>query len=135
MPVAVVVQIAQEADWQGLIENRRFEGALILGPAVLAPLDNVSFSNCVFDAPPEALFVEVNEGRPAVGMVVLRNLVFEKCRFQNVALAGTRETLRPLQSTINQTTQPVSPEEGAGGIPSAESVSTPSVASPGASSS
>jgi hypothetical protein len=100
--MAEVVQIAQEANPRSLIENRHWDGALILGPAIVAPLNDVQITNSSFNAPPEALFVEVEEHRPIVGFVGLRNVSFNDCVFQNVGIAGTREAIETFRAVMDQ---------------------------------
>jgi hypothetical protein len=96
-----VVKIADEVNIDSLVENRNFENALILGPAVLAPLERVTIAECNFDGTPEALFLEVAEGRSLVGVVGLKNVVFRRCAFRNVALIGTPQAVQEFQRGFN----------------------------------
>lgn len=124
-----VVQIAQEANRRSLIENRRWDGALILGPAVLAPLGNVQISNSAFDALPEALFIEVPEDRPVVGVIGLQNVVFNDCEFRNVGIAGTAASIQTFRDGLASSgvgalaTHNVPP--AGGGVSGGESPSAP----------
>lgn len=130
-----VVQIAQEANRRSLIENRRWDGALILGPAVLAPLDNVQISNSAFDALPEALFIEVPEGSSVVGVIGIRNVIFNDCEFRSVGIAGTRASIENFRQGFGGSeggtiaTQDSPPEEG-GGSEDASSSESASPSSP-----
>lgn len=88
-----IIRIVDKAGVDSLIENARFENALIVGPAVLAPLDHVTIANCRFDGDPDTLLIEVDEGRRVVGVIGLRNVTFERCEFRNVGLIGTHQNV------------------------------------------
>ncbi len=96
MPLArpdKIVNIANETDTRGWIEHREFERAIILGPAVIVPLENVSFVSNEFAADLETLFIELPEDRGVVGMIGLRDVTFRDCRFENIGIAGTPESI------------------------------------------
>ena len=76
-----------------MIENRSWDGAIIVGPAVLAPLQDVSILNSSFDAPAEGIFIEVSGDRPIVGVIGLRNVTINDCQFQNIGIIGTAESI------------------------------------------
>jgi hypothetical protein len=95
-----IVNIAQEANRRSMIENRRWDGALILGPAVLAPLKDVQISNSSFDALPESLFLQVDEDRHLVGVVGVQNVVFNDCEFRNVGIVGTPASIAQFQQAF-----------------------------------
>jgi hypothetical protein len=97
-----IVQIAQEANRRSMIENRRWVGALILGPAVLAPLDAVQITNSSFDAPPDAVFIAIEDNRPVVGVIGLRNVVFDDCQFQQVGIAGTPASIASFRQGMEE---------------------------------
>ena len=89
-----VIRIAElAAETNSLIERRTFERRIIVGPAVLAPLEGVTISNSSFDADPESLFIEIPDGRRVTGVIGLRHVTFERCEFRNIALAGTPESV------------------------------------------
>ena len=84
-----IVRIAQLADDStSMIEGRQFENVEIRGPAILAPLDNVSFIGCSFDGTFETVFRAVPDGTVLVGVIGLRAIVFRGCRFRNVGIWG-----------------------------------------------
>jgi hypothetical protein len=89
-----VVRIVDKAGLDSAIENALFENSLIVGPAVLAPLDRVTIQDCRFDGPPETIFIEVPEGRKVMGVIGLRNTTFRKCEFRNIAIMGTPKAVR-----------------------------------------
>lgn len=86
-----VVKIADLVDSRSLVEDRRFEDCEILGPAVLAPLEGVHFLNSTFDGVFEAVFREVPDGLLLIGVVALRRVIFDRCKFTNIGIVGTRE--------------------------------------------
>jgi hypothetical protein len=85
-----VIRIAELTVNTFLLEDLEFSNCRIIGPAVLAILDNVSIIGCRWDAPGfEALFWEVAPTRPVVvGAVGVRNTTFANCSFENVGVAG-----------------------------------------------
>jgi hypothetical protein len=89
--VKTVIKIADLADSRSLIEDRKFEGAEILGPAVLAPLEGVHIANSTFGGTFDSVFREVPEGQALTGVVGLRRVVFDGCRFINIGFVGTPE--------------------------------------------
>lgn len=76
-----------------LIEGYTFSNCTIVGPAVLAFLDDVTMTSCTFEADINSLFWEVDPlARPTVfGAVGVTRTVFSGCRFQAVGFAGPRE--------------------------------------------
>lgn len=49
---------------------------------------------CTFNAPdPDAVMIEVPEGKIVVGVIGLSQVTFDRCVFHNVAVIGTREQL------------------------------------------
>ena len=86
--------LAREADGRSLIEGRTFENALLLGPAIIAPLEHIEMHTCTWEAPnPDALFIEVEEARQLIGVVGLRAVTFTSCTFRNVGVIGPRGTI------------------------------------------
>jgi hypothetical protein len=100
MPLDQRVYIAQEVDQSSIIEGRTFDQALIMGPAVLFPLGEVTFTDNLFDADPDALFIELPEGREVVGIIGLRDVTFSGCEFRNIALAGTPESVARFRAEL-----------------------------------
>jgi len=100
--MAEVVRIANEADRHSLIENARWEGAIIMGPAVIAPLNDVTITNSNWGAPTEALFIEIDEDRPVVGLIGLKNVTFNDCEFRNIAIAGTPDSIADFKQGFTQ---------------------------------
>ena len=92
------VRLADEADESGLIEGRTYEDAVILGPAILVPIENMTLDSNTFLGDPNALFIEFPEGSPIQGGIGLRNVTFRRCEFRNVAIAGTPEVIARFRS-------------------------------------
>lgn len=91
MALKGIVYICQEAGNKrpSIIEGRKFEDVLIEGPAILAPLEDVTMTHNSFDADPDSIFLAVPEGRSLVGVIGLKGVTFTRCEFRNVAIAGT----------------------------------------------
>jgi hypothetical protein len=88
-----IVNLAEEADGGGMIQHRKFVHALILGPAVIAPLNRVNFLTNEFQGDSDALFIELAEDRQVIGVIGLQDVTFEECRFEGVGIAGTPDTI------------------------------------------
>lgn len=98
---ARTVRITDFAVTEDVIANHRFENCVIFGPAVLAPLDSVSFVRSGFDGTPAALFWEVPPERTQViGAIGLVNCHFERCRFTRVGFAGPQQFLEYFRSNV-----------------------------------
>ena len=67
--------------------------AIIVGPAILAPLERVEIRNSSFEGDPDALFIEIPEGRGVIGVIGLKNVEFDDCEFRNIGIAGTPESI------------------------------------------
>lgn len=74
-----------------MIENRRFEGCLIEGPAVILPVEGCSFDGCdmgVSNGDPRNLMLSPLGPRQVVGVVPFKNCQFINCRFLGVGFTG-----------------------------------------------
>jgi len=86
------IRITDFAVTDDVIAGRSFSNCLIIGPAVLAPLDDNEFNSCTFDLPdgqgPESLILDVgDQPRWLVGVVGLRGCRFYQCRFVRIGFA------------------------------------------------
>jgi hypothetical protein len=90
-PMKTVVKIADLVDSRSRIEDRKFEDAEILGPAVLAPLEGVHFLNSMFEGTFESVFREVPEGQMLLGVVGLQRVIFDRCKFTNIGIVGPHD--------------------------------------------
>lgn len=70
-----------------VLHGLTFEGCHLIGPAVLALLNDITMSENSFEGPPDAVIWEVPEGRVLLGVIGLDNCAFYGCRFTNVSLA------------------------------------------------
>ena len=75
------------------IEDVTFENCVIMGPAVLLPLEGVVFNECGFDAPgAEWIIWRIDAGRPGVtGAIGLNRCEFHSCRFVGIGIAANDE--------------------------------------------
>lgn len=79
---------------ESTIQDVRFENCTLIGPAVLAGLQDVVMSGCVFEAPFDVLFWIVPDSRTAVaGAVGLVRVEFYSCRFQDIGLTVSESNL------------------------------------------
>ncbi len=83
------VRLADLTVTQDVLEHLRFENCMIIGPAILGLLDNLTMIDCGFDAPgPEAVLWKVDRDRgPVVGVIAVRDCAFYSCTFQRVGFA------------------------------------------------
>lgn len=87
-----------------LLADLRFENCTIIGPAVLALIDDVVLSNCGFDAPgADAVFWPVAPNRQIViGAIGLVRVEFYSCRFMRIGIAAIEDTLPELLKGFNE---------------------------------
>lgn len=84
-----ILRIAELTVNTTMLENMRFSNCRIIGPAVLALLNDIELSHCRWDGDVNALFWEVPDSRPVfIGAVGVRHCTFSNCRFENVGIAG-----------------------------------------------
>jgi hypothetical protein len=88
------------ADDTGIIEGQTHVGKRILGPGVMVPLSDVTFTGCTFDADPDALFIQLDEGQAVHGFVGVRQSTFEDCEFQNIGIAGTADSIAVFKEAL-----------------------------------
>jgi len=93
-----VLRLADEADENGLIEGKTYDGVVILGPALLVPQEEVTFDANRFVVQPEGLFVVFPEGTPIQGGIGLRRVTFRRCELHNVSIAGTSQVIDQIRS-------------------------------------
>lgn len=84
-----LVRIADLAVTDDVIQDVRFENCQIVGPAVLAPLEDTTINGCSFDSQgPLELFWLIPPTRESViGAIGLVRVEFFACRFQRIGLA------------------------------------------------
>jgi hypothetical protein len=95
-----VLRLVDLVDTESTVRDQVVEDALIVGPGVVTILHNVKFEACVFEGDSTALFIEVPETKRQIGIVGLANMTFKRCRFQNVAIIGTRDVIARLKREL-----------------------------------
>lgn len=86
------------------VENRRFEGCLFEGPAVVLPIDGCEFDGCdLGDAKgdPRSLMLAPQSLSRVVGPIPFRNCQFISCRFVGVGFTGAPAFLDSMAEAIS----------------------------------
>lgn len=85
-----VVRLADLATASPVITNQVFENCLIVGPAVIAPIDGgFTLQGCDLGGSEDALLWDVSDRPHLIGAIGLVDCHFIGCRFENVGLAGS----------------------------------------------
>jgi hypothetical protein len=93
-----------------LLDGFEFDNCTVLGPAVLAVLDNVTMTYNSFEGDFSSILWEVPVSRTMViGAIGIRNSAFKNCRFEGVGLAGPPELGAALRKGLTQVSPPASP--------------------------
>jgi len=82
------VRITDHAVTDDVIQGKTFSNCSIVGPAILAPIESVSFVGCNFDVAdndPASILIVVPP-RWLVGAIALRHCGFYNCRFSRIGL-------------------------------------------------
>jgi hypothetical protein len=82
-----------------VIEGLTFDGCHIVGPAVVrleaSSPGSAGISNSSFDGDPDAMFIQVApEQEQVIGVILIRDCRFERCRFQGVGFLDKDGELR-----------------------------------------
>jgi hypothetical protein len=88
-----VVRLADEVGENGLIEGRVYEDCVIQGPAMIVPLEDVTFDSNTWVIDPNGLFVEFPEGSSIQGAIGLGGVTIRRCELRNIAVAGTPDVI------------------------------------------
>lgn len=86
------------------IENRRFEGCLFEGPAVVLPIEGCEFDGCDLGdtkGDPRSLMLAPQSLSRVVGPIPFRNCQFINCRFVGVGFTGTPAFLDSMAEAIS----------------------------------
>jgi hypothetical protein len=98
-----IIRLVDRVGADSLIKNALFENAVLVGPVVLALLDNVRIEGCVFDSPPEVLFIDVGpEPRSVSGVVGIRDAAFLNCEFRNIGIIGPTESIEHMKKGLTE---------------------------------
>jgi hypothetical protein len=95
------IRLVDLADAQSIIEDQKHEEKLILGPAIMVPLQDVAIEECKFDGDPESLFIELPENRYVIGVIGVRATTFRLCQFRNVGIGGTSQAIAQFKKGFN----------------------------------
>ena len=85
------------------VENVALANALILGPAVVALLEDVQMDGVNFGCGPggiESVLIEVPEGATVAGVVGLRHVRLVGCTLHHISFIGTRDTLAMIRAAL-----------------------------------
>jgi hypothetical protein len=94
-----VIRIAEVAGERGVIENARFIGCDVKGPAVLILKDSTLRHSNLGGPTADAVLWEIPPTRPViVGAILVQACVFERCTFMNVGFAGPREMIAKMRA-------------------------------------
>ncbi len=84
----MVVRLADLTVTTDVLEGLTFENCTVQGPAVLVPLDDVSFLHSSWDGNLTSIIWTIAATRDhVIGAVAVRNVTFTGCRFERVGLA------------------------------------------------
>lgn len=85
------------------LEGYRFTNCVISGPAMVALLGTPTITGVTFDLgnmPPEAMFVEVPEGRALLGVIGLVDVTIEACVMRQIAFVGPQSTIDQIRVSL-----------------------------------
>jgi len=86
-----------------LITGRTFEDCTIYGPAVLAPLDRMTFEHNTFEADAGAIFWLIPEERVHVmGAIGLTDCTFRRCVFRRIGIAGRQALIQQFLQAMHE---------------------------------
>lgn len=98
-----IVRIADMVVLADVLEDLHFENCEVVGPAVLAVLEGVTFEGCAFEAPgPDALIWTVEDDRIVMGAVGLRNVTFSNCRIRRIGLAVSQSQVNAVLDMLGR---------------------------------
>jgi hypothetical protein len=88
------VRLVDLAGTESVITRQTIEDKLLVGPAVLAPIDSITLEQNIFEVEnPEDLFILVPDGKTVMGVIGLKEVTFRRCTFRDVGIVGTAATL------------------------------------------
>lgn len=96
------IRITDLATTSHVISDQEFINCLITGPAVLAPIQQTTISNCSLSGPPDEILwpMPPTQSGRVFGAVGLVNCTFERCRFEGIGFAGPAEFLEQMRSNL-----------------------------------
>lgn len=99
-----VVRLADLAIVRQILDGYEFRDCLLMGPAVVVMMDNITLNDCNLGGPDlPALFWLIEENREnIVGAIGFTNSTFEGCQFQMVGFAGKEDLRAKLTADLEQ---------------------------------
>ena len=106
-----VVQLADYVEYPASdlprISHRHFRGVVLRGPILLGSIDpHSSWVRCHFslanDDPASVWWVIPPDGSPKLGVAGIESCIFEDCRTEAIALAGTVEQFQQFREGISR---------------------------------
>lgn len=94
-----------------IIEGYQFSNCRLIGPAVIALLEDVTITHCTWGTPNlEAMFWEVppTRGDLVVGAIGVRDCLFSNCQFEMIGVAGPPEMRSKLEQGFSAEPPPQS---------------------------
>lgn len=98
-----VVRLCELTVARSMLEGITFDHCHILGPAVIAVLDENEFSNTTFEGDPDAMLWVVPPGRKRVlGAVGMRKCRMLSCRTTEVGFAGPPDFIETFKGALHE---------------------------------
>lgn len=100
------LRLVDFVDDEFVIDGETFEDVTLVGPAVLAPLDDVTIQDSEIGMPTrspdfvDAVLWEVRDGSVLVGVIGVTNTTFSRVRFEYVAFVGTADMIAEMKRDL-----------------------------------
>ena len=103
----VVLQVAEDhgtdlATTTPVVGDHEFINCVITGPAVVAPIEQTTISNCSLGGAPDEILwpMPPSQSGRVFGAVGLVNCTFERCHFEGIGFTGSPEFLEQMRSNL-----------------------------------
>lgn len=93
------IRIADLARDDFIIRGRTFEDCHIYGPACIAPLGTTFITGNSFDAPPDAVFIGVEQDNIS-GAIGVEDCVFRRCTFKRIGIIGPSDYIEEIKKGL-----------------------------------
>lgn len=97
-----IVRIADLTVMSDILEGVRFEGCQIVGPAVLALMDDNTIAGGTFEAPVDHITIPAETTRPYFGIVGLRRCEFYNCQFTRIGFLAPPDVIDQMRSATDE---------------------------------
>lgn len=96
------IRITDLATTNPVVSDHEFTNCVISGPAVIAPIQQTTISNCSLGGPPDEILwpTPPSQSGRVFGAVGLVNCTFERCRFEGIGFAGPPEFLDQMRTNL-----------------------------------